>query len=75
VDELVKLVQQKTGLGETQAKQAVDTVVRFIKQKLPAPVAAQVEAALRNEALVDQADDLVDKGMDALGGLLSKNRG
>ncbi len=46
MNELVKLVVQKTGLPEAQAKAAVDTVIGFLKQKLPAPIAAQVDAVL-----------------------------
>ncbi len=46
MDELVKLVQQKTGLSQEQAKQAVDTVIGFLKQRLPQPVAGQIDAAL-----------------------------
>ncbi len=46
MDELVKLVSQKTGLSEAQAKVAVDTVVGYLKQKLPAPVAGQIDGIL-----------------------------
>ena len=34
MDELVKLVSQKTGISEQQAKAAVETVLNFLKQKL-----------------------------------------
>ena len=43
MDELVKLVSEKTGLSEEMAKMAVDTVIGFLKQKLPAPVASQID--------------------------------
>ena len=46
MEELVKLVIQKTGLPEAQAKAAVETVVGYLKQKLPAPIGAQVDALL-----------------------------
>ncbi len=49
MDELVKLVSSKVGISETQARQAVDTVLGFIKQKLPAPIAGQVDAALKGD--------------------------
>ena len=35
MDELVKLVSQKTGLSEQMAKTAVETVIGFLKDKLP----------------------------------------
>ena len=63
MDELVTLVQEKTGLSEDKAKQAVNVVVDFLKDRLPGPIANQVDAALKNEAMMDQA-------ADALGGLL-----
>ncbi len=47
MDELVKLVAQKTGLPDAQARQATEVVVAFLKEKLPAPVAAQLEGALQ----------------------------
>jgi len=40
MQEIIKLVSQKTGLPEAQAKLAVETVVTFIKGKLPAPLAS-----------------------------------
>jgi hypothetical protein len=46
MDELVSLVVQKTGIPEATARTAVDTVLGFLKQRLPAPVAAQVDASL-----------------------------
>ena len=50
MEELVKMVMEKTGLPKDQAKQAVETVIDFIKERLPDPIAGQVDAALENEA-------------------------
>jgi uncharacterized protein (DUF2267 family) len=47
MDELVKLVSGKVGISEAQARQAVEVVLGYLKDKLPAPVAGQVEAALK----------------------------
>ena len=49
MDELVKLVSNKAGISEAQAKQAVDTVIGFLKQRLPAPVAGQIDAAMKGD--------------------------
>lgn len=46
MDELVKLVAEKTGLTEEMAKVAVDTVIDFLKDKLPGPAASQLDALL-----------------------------
>ncbi len=72
MDELVQLVVKRTGMPEAQAKQAVETIVEFIKQKLPPPLAGQVDAALGNEETIEQAEKLIDEGIGALGGLLGK---
>jgi hypothetical protein len=63
-ENLVQLVSQKTGIPEAQAKTAVDTVINFLKQKLPAPIAAQIDAVLAGGSVDD-----ITKG---LGGLLGK---
>jgi hypothetical protein len=64
MDELVALVAQKTGLSEEKAKVAVDTVIDFLKAKLPGPAAAQLDAFL-------EGGD-VSGLMGGLGGLLGK---
>ena len=46
MQELYNLVAQKTGLSQDQSKMAVDTVIAFLKTKLPAPIAAELDAVL-----------------------------
>ena len=46
MDELIKLVSEKTGLSEDMSETAVKLVLEYIKDKLPAPVAAQVDVVL-----------------------------
>jgi nucleoid DNA-binding protein len=67
VDELIKLVTQKAGISEAQAQQAVETVMGFLKDKLPEPIASQVEGMLSG----GEMPDLGDLGK-TLGGLLGK---
>jgi len=74
MDELIKLVSKKAGIQEAQAKTAVETVMGFLKEKLPAPIAGQLDAALSNEAVLGQASQLLDKGVSGLGGLLGKKK-
>jgi len=66
MDELVKLVTKKTGIPEAQAKQVVEIVIGYLKRKLPAPVASQIDGILGGGT--SQVAD-VAKG---LGGLLKK---
>jgi ribosomal protein L7/L12 len=46
MDEIIKLVSEKTGLSADQAKSAVETVVNYLKTKLPAPLAGQLDSLL-----------------------------
>lgn len=67
MDELVKQVSKKVGIPEAQAKQAVETVLAFLQDKLPGPIASQIEAALSG----GKTPDVGEVGK-ALGGLLGK---
>ena len=67
MDELIKMVTKKAGISETQAKQAVETVMDFLKDKLPGPIAGQVEGVLGG----GEMPDLGDVGKK-LGGLFGK---
>ncbi len=60
MDQLVKMVSERAGIDEGAAKTAVDTVLGFLKDKLPDPIAGQLDKAAKGEN--------VDAG-SALGGL------
>lgn len=61
MDEIVNLVSEKTGLDKETSKMTVNLVLDFLKKKLPAPVAAQVDAVMG-----------ADSAADMLGGLFGK---
>jgi hypothetical protein len=65
MDELVKLVVQKTGISKEQATVAVNTVLGFLKDKLPEPLASQVDSVISGKS---SPDDL----MKGLGGMFGK---
>lgn len=46
MDELVKMVMDKTGLPDEKARTAIETVVGFLKQRLPASVGEQLSTYL-----------------------------
>ena len=46
MDELIKQITQRTPLNAAQAAQVVEMVVGFLKERLPAPMAAQVDTLL-----------------------------
>ena len=62
-----KEAAQKEGweAGYIQAKQAAEAVLEFLKDKLPAPLAGQLDGLLENPGMADQAAGL-------LGGLFGK---
>ena len=64
MDELVNMLTEKTGLPEDKARLAADTVVNFIKAKLPGSVAGQVDSALSGES----SSSITDR----LGGIFGK---
>ena len=51
MDELVQYVTEKTGLSEDQAREAVEAVLAYVKDKLPEPIAGQVENLLGGSGL------------------------
>ena len=68
MDELIKLVSQRAGLSEKQAKAAVDAVIGYLKDKLPAPIAGQIDGLLGGGGMPKDLGG-VAKG---LGGLFGK---
>jgi uncharacterized protein (DUF2267 family) len=63
--ELINMVAQKTGLAPDKAQTAVDTVLGFLKNRLPAPMASQLDAALSGKAT--SVEDLT-KGISGMMG-------
>ena len=70
MNELIAMVKEKTGISEEQAKSAVDTVMGFLKQRLPAPVVGQIETALKGT----NADVGVGNIRETVSGMLGGDR-
>ena len=69
MDELVKRITQKTGISEDQARSAVNMVAGFLKEKLPAPLAGQVDNALSGAGgMTDKLGDVAGKVGGLFGG-------
>ena len=49
IDELVNRVSEKTGLSEEQSRQAAETVIGFLKERLPEPIAGQIDKYVSGE--------------------------
>ena len=73
MDELVNRVAEKTGLAPEQARSAAEAVIGFLKEKLPAPIAGQLDNYVSGEGGGDfsgQAGNL----MNNLGGMFGGNK-
>jgi uncharacterized protein (DUF2267 family) len=72
MEELVKQVSSRTGISEDQARTAVTTVLGFLKDKLPAPIAGQIDNVLGGSAEGNEGGgglgDLASKVGGMLGG-------
>jgi hypothetical protein len=67
MDDLIKQVTERTGISESQARTAVETVMGFLKDRLPAPIAGQLEGVLGGAG--GAIGSVADKAGDVLGGL------
>ena len=65
MNELIQKVSERAGISQEQAQKAVETVVDFLKERLPAPIAGQVDNALNSSA----ASGLADRAGDMLGNI------
>ena len=68
MEELIKQVTTKAGISEEQARSAVNVVLDFVKNRLPAPIAGQIENAVKGEGggIGGVAGDIASK----VGGML-----
>lgn len=67
MDELIKKVTDKIGVTPEQAKAAIETVLGFVKDKLPAPIASQVDGLLKGGGNGDGFD--IGDVTGAIGGM------
>lgn len=68
MDEMVRLVSEKTGLRLETARPAVEAVLDYLKERLPAPSASQVDGLLSNAGSSEGPGGL----LGGLGGLLDR---
>ena len=67
MQQLINQVTQRTGIPEDKARAAVDTVVGYLKQHLPGPVASQLDGAVSGQA-GQGTGGLADKAKGMFGG-------
>lgn len=69
MNELISLVTSQVGLPQDKAQMAVTVILGFLKQKLPAPVASQVESYLSQNS--GETAEGAAAGAEGEGGFLS----
>ncbi len=46
MNELIEQLKSRVGLDDSKAQSAAQTVIEFLKQRLPGPISSQLESAL-----------------------------
>ena len=72
MEELIKQVSSKAGISEAQARDAVKTVLGFLKDRLPEPLAGQVDNVVAGGGgvaggVADSLGDIAGKVGDIFG--------
>jgi len=57
--ELINTIVQKTGISQEDAQKTVQVVFSFLKTKMPAPFAAQLDSFLSGSGLPPQTGDFL----------------
>jgi hypothetical protein len=70
MNEIIQRLMDKTGLPEDKASAAVDTVVSFLKEKLPSPIAAQLDSLMAGGA--SGVTDKLGGITQSIGGMFGK---
>jgi hypothetical protein len=70
MDELIEAIKQKTGLPADKAQGAAEAALEFIKNKLPAPIASQIDGFLEGNAA--NISDAVGDAANKLKGMFRK---
>ncbi len=67
MNELVNLIVSKTGIPAATAQTVVNLVVDYLKKKLPAPIAGQIDGLLKNDANIKNAENMLGNLASQLG--------
>ncbi len=69
MEKLINLVSEKAGISTSQAETAVNTVVSFLKDRLPPGMAGQVDNYLKGSGNTGDKGDSAGGMADKLGGM------
>jgi hypothetical protein len=69
MDELVKVVAERAGISEDKARTAVNTVMGFLQERLPASVAGQLQNLTGTGGGSGNVSDMAGDVIGGLGGM------
>jgi hypothetical protein len=71
MDDLIQQITAKTGISDDQARQAIDMAMGFVKDKLPEPIASQLDGFIGGSGGSDGgAGGMMGMVQDQLGGMM-----
>jgi hypothetical protein len=70
MEQIIKMITEKTGISNEQATTAVNVVTDFLKEKLPAGMGSQLDGLLQGDT--SKLGDIAGSIKDSLGGLFGK---
>jgi hypothetical protein len=70
MNDLISQIAQRTGIGEDKARQAAETVISFLKTKVPG-IGGQLDNVLQGGA-AEKAGGITEKLKDSVGGVFGK---
>jgi hypothetical protein len=73
MEALKKMITEKTGISQSQATTAIQTVVTFLKDKMPAGMGSQVESFINNDGKGVHSD-VTDNILEKAGGIFGNRK-
>ena len=70
MEQLISKITEETGLSAEKAEEVVGMVIGFVKDKLPGPMASQLDGFMGGGADAGGAGSTMDSVKKGLGGLL-----
>jgi hypothetical protein len=67
MEELIRQVTERTGITESQARTAIDTVMGYMRDKLPASASGMIDGVVGGGA--NAAGGVADTAQNVLGGI------
>src|SRR5712692_4099606 len=70
MDELINKITERTGLQPEQARGAADAVLEFLKARLPAPIATNLDSIVSGGATAEAVGGMLESATAKLGSVL-----